>query len=70
MRRSILATLLETLEYNHTFSPRLAVFEIGPIFHPVKGQQLPDEKMMLSIGMTGLREQPSWKNVPRGTGFL
>jgi phenylalanyl-tRNA synthetase beta chain len=62
MRRSILATLLETLEYNHTFSPRLAVFEIGPIFHPVKGQQLPDEKMMLSIGMTGLREKPSWKN--------
>jgi len=25
----------------------------------VKGQQLPDEKMMLSIGLTGLRERPS-----------
>lgn len=62
MRRSILPTLLEILEYNHTFSPRLAVFEIGPVFHPVKSEPLPDEKMMLSIGLTGLRERPSWKN--------
>ena len=70
MRRSILATLLEILEYNHTFSPRLAVFEIGPVFHPVQGQQLPDEKMMLSIGLTGLREKPSWKNdVPEVLDF-
>jgi len=61
MRRSILATLLETLEYNSSLSRRLAVFEIGPVFLPVKGQQLPEEKMMLSIGLTGLREMPSWQ---------
>lgn len=60
MRRSILASLLEIMEYNSTFSPRLALFEIGPVFHPVSGQQLPDEKMMLSIGLMGLREEPSW----------
>jgi phenylalanyl-tRNA synthetase beta chain len=62
MRRSILATLLEIMAYNADFSNRLALFEIGPVFHPVEGQQLPDEKMMLSIGLTGLRDEPSWQN--------
>ena len=71
MRRSILGTLLEALEYNSSLSQRLAVFEIGPVFHPVKGQQLPDEKMMLSIGLTGLRELPSWQgNEPDGMDFF
>ncbi len=61
MRRSILATLLEIMEYNSAFRERLAFFEIGPVFHPVAGQQLPDEIQMLSIGMTGLRRWPSWQ---------
>jgi phenylalanyl-tRNA synthetase beta chain len=61
MRRSILATLLEILEYNSSLSRRLAMFEIGPVFHLVDGQQLPEEKLMLSIGLTGLRELPSWQ---------
>jgi len=62
MRRSILASLLEILEYNSGLDQRLALFEIGPVFYPVKGQQLPEEKMMLSIGLTGLREMPSWQD--------
>ncbi len=60
MRRSILATMLEILEYNSSLDRRLAFFEIGPVFHPVEGQQLPDEKPMLAIGLCGLRAQPSW----------
>ncbi len=60
MRRSILATMLEILEYNSGLSPRLALFEIGPVFIPVEGQPLPEEKPMLSFGLTGLREMPSW----------
>ncbi len=62
MRRSALATLLEIMEYNATLSDRLALFEIGPVFLPVEGQQLPNEKMMLSIGLTGLRTTPDWQN--------
>jgi phenylalanyl-tRNA synthetase beta chain len=62
MRRSILATLLEIMAYNSGLDERLALFEIGPVFHPVDDQQLPDEKMMLSIGLTGLRELPSWQS--------
>jgi phenylalanyl-tRNA synthetase beta chain len=61
MRRSILATLLEILEYNSSLSKRLAMFEIGPVFLPIQGQQLPEEKKKLSIGITGLREMPSWQ---------
>ncbi len=61
MRRSILATLLEIIEYNCSLSNRLVLFEIGPVFHPITGKQLPEEKMMLSIGLTGLREMPSWQ---------
>jgi phenylalanyl-tRNA synthetase beta chain len=61
MRRSILGTILEIMEYNSSFSQRLALFEIGPVFLPVEGQQLPEERMMLSIGLTGLRALPTWK---------
>jgi len=64
MRRSVLATLLEILEYNSTLSPRLALFEIGPVFLPVDGQQLPEEKVMLSIGITGQRSLTSWQGDP------
>ncbi len=60
MRRSILATMLEILEYNSHLDRRLAFFEIGPVFLPVDGQQLPNEKLMLSIGLTGLRDLPYW----------
>lgn len=66
MRRSILSSLLEIIEYNHLFSPRLAFFEIGPVFLPMAGQQLPEEKMMLSIGLTGQRELPSWNSKSSG----
>ncbi len=61
MRRSILATLLEIIEYNNGLSRRLALFEIGPVFLPKEGQELPEEKLMLSIGLTGLRTLPSWQ---------
>jgi len=70
MRRSILASMLEILEYNSKLSERLALFEVGPVFIPVEGQVLPEEKMMLSIGMTGWRELPSWQgNAPGRIDF-
>lgn len=64
MRRSILATMLELLEYNCKFQPGLAMFELGPVFLPVEGQQLPQETQRLSIGLTGLRESPTWQKNP------
>lgn len=61
MRRSILASLLEIMEYNSSLDRRLALFEIGPVFLPKAGEILPEEKMMLSMGLTGLRERPDWQ---------
>ncbi|MGI6741067.1 MAG: phenylalanine--tRNA ligase subunit beta [Brevefilum sp.] len=62
MRRSLLATMLEVLEYNSSLDERLALFDMGPVFLPVEDQQLPEERMMLAIGLTGMRDIPSWKN--------
>ena len=62
MRRSILASLLEIMEYNSSLDQRLALFEIGPVFLPKADEVLPEEKMMLSIGLTGLREKPDWRS--------
>ncbi len=61
MRRSILASMLEIMEYNSSLDQRLALFEIGPVFNPVEGQQLPQEKQMLSIGLSGLRHKTTWQ---------
>lgn len=70
MRRSLLATMLEVLEYNSGLDERLAMFEMGPVFLPVEGQQLPEEKMMLAIGLAGMQEKPYWKaDAPRMMDF-
>jgi phenylalanyl-tRNA synthetase beta chain len=61
MRRSILASLLEIMEFNSNLSGSLALFEIGPVFILREGQQLPEEKLMLSIGLMGLRAMPFWQ---------
>jgi phenylalanyl-tRNA synthetase beta chain len=66
MRRSLLAGLLEILEHNLRFRERIAVFEIGPVFLPLQGQALPEERAKLAIAMTGPREPSTWKQSDRG----
>ncbi|MBN2556796.1 MAG: phenylalanine--tRNA ligase subunit beta [Anaerolineales bacterium] len=61
MRRSLLNGMLEIVGRNARVRPRLAIFEIGPVFLPVEGEALPDEPLILSIALTGMRELPSWK---------
>ncbi|HTX79426.1 MAG TPA: phenylalanine--tRNA ligase subunit beta, partial [Longilinea sp.] len=60
MRRSLLSSVLEVLEKNIRLRDRLAFFEIGPVFLPVDGQDLPIEQERLVIAMSGLRELPAW----------
>ncbi len=60
MRRSLLASLLDALERNARLSERLALFEIGPVFLPREGQELPDEPIFVTIALTGLRRPPAW----------
>ncbi len=60
LRTSLLASVLEVTERNIRLSDSLAFFEIGPVFLPVTGQELPNEPSWLAIALTGLRRQPDW----------
>jgi phenylalanyl-tRNA synthetase beta chain len=58
MRRSLLASALESVEKNAR-AESISLFEIGPVFQPVKND-LPDEPRKLVMVMTGLRQALSW----------
>ena len=67
LRRSLAASVLDTLEKNIRYSDSFSFFEIGPIFEPAgndpligSGQALPKEPRKLAIAMTGLREATAW----------
>ena len=58
MRRSLLASVLESAEKNAR-SESIAMFEIGSVFEPVKND-LPNEPHRLAVVMTGLRNATAW----------
>ena len=60
MRRTLMASLLEAVRDNLRYADRVALFEIGRVYLPQPGQELPDEPRRLCIAMTGLREKHSW----------
>lgn len=60
MRHSLLASVLEIAADNSRFQERMAIFEIGPVFIVDEEEVLPDERMRLSIVMTGQREREGW----------
>ncbi len=61
MRHSVLNSLLETVERNSHIRPRMALFEIGPIFMASETGERPDELQRLSIVLTGPRASPGWQ---------
>jgi len=60
MRRSLLSSVMEITEHNFRLSERLALFEIGQVFLPRPGQELPDEPAKLAVVLTGLRQLSAW----------
>ena len=58
MRRSLLASALESIEKNSR-AESISLFELGPVFEPVKND-LPNEPRKLVLVMTGLRQSLSW----------
>ena len=60
LRHSLLASVLEIAERNARIRPRLAIFEINPVFLPKEGQDLPDEARKLALGLSGPRALPDW----------
>ncbi len=60
MRRTLMASLLEAVRDNLRYSDRVALFEIGRVYLPRSGEDLPEEPRRLCIAMTGPREERSW----------
>jgi phenylalanyl-tRNA synthetase beta chain len=58
LRRSVLASVLESMEKNAR-AEAIAMFELGPIFEP-NNTDLPREPGKLALVMTGLRTATAW----------
>ncbi len=61
MRHSLLSSVLEVVERNTRIRPRLALFEIGPIYFGSEESQLPDELLRLVLALTGPRSEVAWQ---------
>jgi phenylalanyl-tRNA synthetase beta chain len=60
MRQTLLESMLAALASNVRHRNHVGLFEIGPVYLPRPGQQLPDEPRRLSIGLAGERRIPNW----------
>jgi phenylalanyl-tRNA synthetase beta chain len=60
MRRSLLASVLEVAQRNARISDRMAIFEIGPVYIPVK-DDLPEEPPKLALLLSGPRQPRTWQ---------
>ena len=59
MRHTLLVSLLETVQYNMRFTNRLAMFELGRIYHP-QPEGRPIEQRRLGIILVGPRHQAAY----------
>ena len=60
LRQSLLPSMLETLRTNSRYRQRMALFEIGRIYLPQPGEELPLEQRRLAIALTGPVLPASW----------
>ena len=67
MRRSLLVSALENLEFNSRYTGRLATFEVGRVYLPEQGDGvLPLEDRRLSILLSGPRREVGFHPDPAG----
>jgi phenylalanyl-tRNA synthetase beta chain len=60
LRTTLLTGLLEVAAENLKNFPRVALYEVGPVFLPKAGQQLPDEPQRLAVVLSGRRTGAAW----------
>ncbi len=65
MRRSVLASVLESAASNLRHVNGLRLFEIGFVYLPRPGQKLPDEPRRLALVMTGPRYAEFWDSTAK-----
>jgi len=66
LRRHLLPSVLEVLERNARHHPRQALFEIGPVFLPQAGEELPQESTKLVLVISGARAPRGWQAADDG----
>lgn len=67
MRRTLIVSALESLQYNVRYADRLAMFEVGRVYLPEAGDGvLPQEDRRLALMLTGPRTPDSFYS-PAGT---
>ena len=69
LRQSLLPSLLETLSTNRRYRQRMALFEIGKVYRPQAGGELPLEERYLGIAVTGPLLPRSWHDGDEPTQF-
>lgn len=66
LRTTLLPGVLEAAAENLKNAAGVALFEIGPVFLPKPGSQLPDEPRRLAVVLAGRRALEAWDD-PQGT---
>ncbi len=66
LRRSLLASVMESMEHNTRIRPRIAIFEIGNVFIPLEQFDAAtgtfcNEPVRLAIAISGPRALPAWQ---------
>jgi phenylalanyl-tRNA synthetase beta chain len=61
MRHSLVSSVLEVVAANAHHRDCIQLFEIGPVFLPRKGEQLPEEPRRLVIAISGPRDPQTWQ---------
>ncbi|ETW96279.1 MAG: hypothetical protein ETSY1_27285 [Candidatus Entotheonella factor] len=70
LRQALLPSMIETLQSNSRYRQRMLLFEIGRVYLPQSGEELPDEPRRLAIGLTGPIHPASWQTSPDATAHL
>ncbi len=71
LRVTLLPALIETAQANLRFSERVAIFEVGRVYIPQPGQELPAEPLRLAAALAGPREPNTWlKHDAEPLGFF
>ncbi len=60
LRQTLLPSMLETLRANSRYRQRMLLFEIGRVYLPEPGEELPLEQRWLAIALTGTMQLASW----------
>jgi phenylalanyl-tRNA synthetase beta chain len=71
LRQSLLPSMLETLRTNSRYRQRMALFELGRVYLPQPGEDLPLEQRRLALALTGPVLPASWHDggAPAQFGF-